>query len=738
MNSLKSKKTKKMLLSLGIAMSAAIPLGVLLYSLNHKNNLGINYINNNQSNPQIFNRGAADTRNAAISNSDTNLKELTSPIVIEDKIEKKINPIEALKEEKKEDTPVVSEPETNKIEAPISDNIEIKEVEINGVKVILHAEKPVGRKLDDRDIKARITNRVPYINKHVGKVLKIEVTDALKEATVKNLVGGGWSSLKKYANTFLSDDIPLTATKEFDPELYFRNNSYVWQKMIDRFWRLFESENVVNFLKKEAADQWRSNTLHFGSKDLKYAWLIKNLDYSKFTTLSKGALDYLEQGYTATADNVYVDENGQLSSYGFEPAPGYNSVTTRQEKDNRERRAFAIDGYYGRNSGDIEAGEYPGWTKKIVTNDETFRKFNVGNNDGIVISELTRNNPDPKLEVNKGYVVEIDAANQEGFSKTEKLIKDLIDSNIPITSYRIRNMGKNDINQSFKRIFQALPQKLPQLELFFDDRATNTQALIELENKEIKELSIYTIGNALLDNWSINPLALRGVAWVNTIDYNINLDSRSYNMASRIVFNTLAFEESDIKESESDPKEKFKRINEGLRMAYYVRNNEGVFQGNYGPGLDPDVDEGNNSYPTRIDFSRAPSIKSLKHLIFYDYIKDSNRPRKLKNVKFFNDKEWFEITPDDLDNAQFDSVIAHQEPGPPRAKIEFSNGLSTQSIRIKGNNELSSSAISNLRILLKLSEIGKPIQVDSGSDKLRSQLQTYGFNVEDSSDETFN
>ncbi|PZW01585.1 putative immunoglobulin-blocking virulence protein [Metamycoplasma auris] len=735
MSSFKSKKTKKMILSLGIATLLAIPLGVFVYSLNHRNHLGINYINNNQSNPEIFNRGFANSSNASISNSDHNLKELKTPIVTEDKIEERIQPIEVDKSNH-ETKPIENANNNGNLD---SDNIEIKEVVINGVKVILHAEKPPKRILDKRDIDSRITNRIPYINNHVGKVLRIEVTEKLKEATVKNLVNGEWSSLENYTNTFLSDDIPLTKTKEFDPDLYFRNNSHVWQRMIDRFWRLLESENVVNFLNEDAAKKWRDKeNLHFDSKDLKYAWLIKNLDYSKFTKLSKGALEYLGQGYTASADNVYVDENGELSSYAFSPAPGYNSVTTRQEKDNRERRAFAIDGYYGRNSGDIASGDYPGWTKRIVTNDEKFKEFNVGNNDGIVITELTREKQDPGLAINKGYVVEIDAANEAGFEKTEKLIRDLQSKNIEITSYRIRNMGKKDINQSFRRIFKALPNKLPQLELFFDDRATNTEALIELENKEIKELSIFTIGNALLDNWSINPLALRGVAWVNTIDYNINLDSKKFDMASRIVFNTLAFEESDIKKEQSDPKEKFKRINEGLRMAYYVRNNEGVFQGNFGPGLDPDTDEGNNSYPTRIDFSRAPSIKSLKHLVFSDYIKESNRSRKLKNVKFFNDKQWFEISADDLDNAQFDSVIAHDEPGPPKAKIEFSNVLETQSIRISGNSELSSSALSNLRILLKLTEIGNPIQVDSNAIALKNQLTKYGFNVEDSSDETFN
>ncbi|SYV89736.1 Uncharacterised protein, partial [Metamycoplasma alkalescens] len=74
-------------------------------------------------------------------------------------------------------------------------------------------------------------------------------------------------------------------------------------------------------------------------------------------------------------------------------------------------------------------------------------------------------------------------------------------NNIEITSYRIKNMGKKDPNQAFKEIMKALPNKLPHLELFFDQNATNTASLIELENKEIKELSLFTLGNIHLPQW---------------------------------------------------------------------------------------------------------------------------------------------------------------------------------------------------------------------------------------------
>ncbi len=47
-------------------------------------------------------------------------------------------------------------------------------------------------------------------------------------------------------------------------------------------------------------------------------------------------------------------------------------------------------------------------------------------------------------QINEGYVVNIDAKNPAGYSKTKKLIEDLKKSGKKITSYRIKNMGEAD------------------------------------------------------------------------------------------------------------------------------------------------------------------------------------------------------------------------------------------------------------------------------------------------------
>ncbi|ENY68812.1 Hypothetical protein, predicted transmembrane protein [Metamycoplasma auris 15026] len=717
-------------------MIAASASAGLLYAFNQKNHLGISYLNHNQATPEIFNRGAADTRNAAISNTDKNLKELTSPIEIED-----TKPIVQPTEISKPEVTPKDEPQPTPSPAPakpeVKKELEKVKIKINGVEVDAIVEKPAGRTLNPADVAAGITNRNPFVYDLVGRVVSVEVTEKLENAVAGELLNNDKLGLKAFQTSFFKS-FSFEKNENYDPDLFFKQNYDYWQRVLQRFRQLLDNkEKVVKFLKEGKAEELEKQ--NFPSDDVRYAWLIQNLDYSKFNKLSDGAKKFLAQGYTATADNVYINANGELDSHGYDVPAGYNKVTTLYEKLNKERRVFSISGYYGRNPDQINKGEYPGWAKRDAT--DKFKEFGIGSGDDIKVFELSKTEDGKER---KELAVEIDAANEEGYKKTLKFIQELQEKGKRITSYRIRNMGKNDPNQAFREIMKALPEDLPHLELFFAASATNTASLIELENKKIKELSLFTLGNIHLDGWSINPLALKGVEWVNTIDYSNNYGIQ--DAASRIVFNTLAFEESDIDTSKSNLADKFKRINDGLRMAYYVRNNEGIFQGSFGPGNNPDNDEGNSSYPTRLDFSRAPSIKSLKGLVFSDKFNSNNRPRKLKNLKFFNDKNYFELSGDDLDGGQLDSVMAIGEPAPPKTKIEFSNGRETQKIRIKGTNTLTDSALSNLSVLISLSEIPKVVQVDSSASTLKEQLSARGYTVEDysggssssSDDDTFN
>ncbi len=198
----------------------------------------------------------------------------------------------------------------------------------------------------------------------------------------------------------------------------------------------------------------------------------------------------------------------------------------------------------------------------------SLKNYGASESDGITVHKLERIEKikEEDGQINEGYVVNIDAKNPAGYSKTKKLIEDLKKSGKKITSYRIKNMGEADPAQKFKEILAALPDDLPQLELFFSANATNTSSLIALENKKIKELSLYTLGNSLLQKWSFNPWAFKNTAWINTNDYNVSYEyGRNKPLATRITFDTIAFDQDDYKGNNN-----FERINDGLRLVYYA------------------------------------------------------------------------------------------------------------------------------------------------------------------------
>nr|WP_318033793.1 putative immunoglobulin-blocking virulence protein [Mycoplasmopsis bovis] len=294
-------------------------------------------------------------------------------------------------------------------------------------------------------------------------------------------------------------------------------------------------------------------------------------------------------------------------------------------RDNSTRRVFDFDQWYLRSSDSIVQGKC----------------------DGIKVFELTRQNPvNDGSKRNSGIVVEIDAAN--------KLLH--------------IELGETSPTQEFKEILKSLPDNLPQLELFFSAQATNTSSLIALKDKNIKELSLYTMGNSLLDSWSFNPWSLNKVEWINTNDYNVSSQyPPNTPIATRISFDTVAFDQEDyLKEGDYD------RINNGLRMVYFVRNNEPFFQGRHGSGTEPDSSEGGNSYPTGLDFSRVPKIKSLRGLVFHDIEKPNNGSRKIKRLTLANSNSSFEITSDELSAAGLENLAIGE---PEQPKIFFSNGL---------------------------------------------------------------
>ncbi|MBN3534863.1 putative immunoglobulin-blocking virulence protein [Mycoplasma procyoni] len=622
-------------------------------------------------------------------------------------------PAEPLREE-----PVVVKPTINYNTLPTEETVYY---ELNGKKikaVIRHRPK---RHNDSRDIAAGIASPINYQRYDTPELVSAEITDEVREANRQLAV----KSFKSYGfPSNILQDIKTPDSATFSLKKYIDNEYF--KKRIDKFRRLIENgDAVVNFLTDEGKRLY-PELKKIQDKDVRYIKIISYLDFSKFTKISEAANNDLNKGLTIGEDNanVYVNEKGELDSYSRDPL--INPVQNSLIRDNTHRRVFGYSSYYGRTPGRVDEGTYEGWNKTDITDSAEFKQFGVSKEDGFKISRLDRIEPQANQR-NTGIVVEIDAANSRGYAKIKKFIKQAIDEKKEITSYRIRNMGATDTNQRFYDILKSLPAHLPQLELFFEGKGTNTQSLIALENKKIDELSLYTSGNSLKEGWTLNPLALRNTSWVNTVDYNVSFDyARGAKIPTRITFDALAFEESDLLNGAN----KLKRINEGLRMAYFVRNNEAVFQGGFGAGLNPDQKEGGNSYPVGLDLSRVRSLKTLRGLVFTDIYKKSNAKRYLKRIKLHNDGDTYELDTDELAEAQFD-ILDRTSPQMPPSKIEFSNGSETQKIKLTGNH-LSSKAVTQLNILLywtkgSLSGRNTPILVEEGNTTLYNELLDNGF-----------
>ncbi|WP_051675863.1 putative immunoglobulin-blocking virulence protein [Ureaplasma canigenitalium] len=615
------------------------------------------------------------------------------------------------KEEKKEppkaNPPVAQAPKLQKNKRKIK--VGDKYVEINV------EEEPVRpRQTFEEDRQKGLQNRNPYISQTVPKIKSFEVTDEFRNANVefgrKRIQGINNIPQVKWIT---DGQIPDSELKDF-----MNQNPDFYKGLFYKYFRLFESPNVVNFLTEEGKKKY-PQIKNIQDRDLRYITYLKYLDYTKFTKLSSEAEKELKKGYTLGGE-VYIEADGSINSHTFSPPAENNNVIAEYTRNNYKRRVFSYNSPWKRSPSDILNGSYDGWIKDDKTK-EYAQKYNFNTTDGIEVSELIRVKPiNEPGQINKGLVVKIDASNPAGYKKTLELINQLKNAGEKITSYRIFNIGKNDTNQSFYKIFEALPDELPQLELFFETQ--NTSYLKAIKNKHIKELSLYTGGNSLLDTWNINPLALKNVEWVNTADYNVSRDyGRDVKVYSRITFNTLSFDDEDYLEGSSNP---FELINDGLRLAYWVRNNEGFFQGGFGSGLSPDHDERGNSYPTGLDLGRMTKLKSLRGLRFNDHLKPQNGSRKLILLTLHNDGPVFEISAEELNQAQFKDVMSLDPMV--KAKILYSNGSITNTIRVTGGN-LNSDGLRNLAVLKELDRDHNLKKLQITDQSIKGLVSSSGF-----------
>ncbi|MDJ1646587.1 putative immunoglobulin-blocking virulence protein [Mycoplasma phocimorsus] len=636
-----------------------------------------------------------------------------------------------------EELPVKPEkPEPPKeIIPPVNPPTEKLNEKIYGIDVVVEAKAIVPRNTSKSD--KDIQNRKPYTALLVPNKLKLNVTKELIQKSVET----GAEALK---NSFADSDYEVFSSKQDKGKSRIRQIQLNWGNYYEnkfyKYERLFMNENVVNFLTAEGRRKYPNiptiaqAKVDNDKKIERFLELFLYFDYGKIKEVSDQVKKFLKEGLYIEKNerNVYINEQGQLDSHAFSPI--YNTVTTRLKKDNEELRAFGFDTYWPISPGAILDNEIPGWEKTDdLSQSSEFKKYQIKTDDGIKIyKQIKKPTNTAKTKFNQGLVVDIDASNTNGYNKTKNLITQLKKDGKVVTQYRISNIGLYDYEQNFEDIMKALPDQLPQLTLILE--GPNTKFLRHIENKKIDQLDLFTTRNNSNNNnkaWSINPLALRNVAWVNTNDYNSPLGYNKYaKIASRIIFNSLSFDEEDI--IKRNGALDLSRINRGLRMAYYVRNNEGIFQGEFGNGLDPDHKEGGNSYPTELNLSTAPSLRSLRGLVFKDELKPYNAPRRLKNLTLYNNSQIFNIASTELNEAQFEVLDDSGNQFPP-TKIEFSNSLTTNILKISGENNLTSEGYNNLRLLINYAKdnfgYNPTIYVDSVNSTLAQGLATRGYNV---------
>ncbi|QKT05251.1 putative immunoglobulin-blocking virulence protein [Mycoplasma sp. OR1901] len=774
MNFFKLKKNKVNLILVVSSLTISTFLATGIYKFSSIKNSNEYDFRIKNTRPKLINKDNLDVVSSENSIMDDNLKEIPKPEPIEEikpkPIKEKeiikneinperkkvlIKPIPVPKEKPKIVTPkpipepiekvepkptetptpivkVVPEPIPEDVKDPEPGQADNRAV-IDGVKVRVKREFPKERIVEKYDIENNINNRIKYVDVIGTRITSIEATDELRKAQITKASNFLFTNQSLFKSHLEDYKLILEQTKrtgeKWDWELYFSrpSNQLTFSKFNDRFGLLFDPKNEKNFVKFLTPDgqiEWPEHKKLYEGKDfekIKYErllWLMDHLDQSKLTKISNDVENWFKEGYTLGAEGAYINEKGEISTHIGSVPDGHNQVLNRYYRDNVAKRAFGYNDWMWRTGGQIKDGLYPGWEKRDVKNDPKFGKYNVKDINGIQIYELYRTNNDPDITRTHGTVVSIDASDDRAYEKTKSLIEELQKDNVEITSYRILNMGQKSAGQKFKDILKALPKKLPQLELFFDAAAANTSSLIELEYKEIDELSLYTEGNSLKPEWNLNPLSFRNVAWINSIDYNVSFDYKSGSkVATRLVFNTISFDKRDLDENATDNKAKFKRINDGLRMVYWARNHEPFFSG------------GDYEYPMNLDFTRVHKIRSLNNLVFNDIVHPEKPQKKVRKVKFFNDSPFFDIDANDLNNAGFSKNIVVGEMGPPSPEITFSNNNQTQSVYIKGNGTLNFNGINELRTLISLGHLNNTIKVDKTNVALFELLKRNGYDV---------
>lgn len=390
--------------------------------------------------------------------------------------------------------------------------------------------------------------------------------------------------------------------------------------------------------------------------------------------------------YLKNADEYFA--KGQILVFGTDftnpyPTWGFasdddNPAYVRQ-KELAKKRGFAHSGTnakYGRNGDQLAKGDYPGWSKKLVTDRKYYSngKPPVWKTDssgrqwipdgGISVWEYTPNDDNFEgLKQGKQKMAFMDASNPNAVRDIITFLK----KNPEITGLFIKNIGTKNPDQDITDILRNIPSQIKNLSLGFDTQ--KILGLGELKNKTFTQVELLTslrnaddnIGDASLPRynygWGIDPIAFQNVSyvahdWTSTKGWD-NQGSFSVYYGP-IQFNVIR----PGKDTSWDD------VKKGFDLVLDTKKDWRVFNGQFG-------DQG---YPIKIDLSET-QFTSLKEI--------NLRKHKFRVIKLPSSGSKFTLNIADLGKAQYSTILAAWGPTE-KPKILFGDERTNQ-VYLKGS-----------------------------------------------------
>ncbi|VEU72255.1 Uncharacterised protein [Mesomycoplasma ovipneumoniae] len=438
------------------------------------------------------------------------------------------------------------------------------------------------------------------------------------------------------------------------------------------------------------------------NREKQYLEYLKNLPEKTSLTLQE--LKSLRQGLVPSLDSINVWEYEDESK---------NPTLNRLKKHNQSR-TFNTPSWYSLSPWNISNGEFPGWTKSDVSSQ--FSSEIIGFDNSIKVYEYSPNSDNEDKSRQPLKLIQLDANDNNAFEKFQEIMAKISQKDSKVQAIRIKNIGEANSLQNASSILEAIPSQINTVSVFLNN-INATKSLRGLENKKLKELSIYTEINSVSDEWSINPNGLKNVDFIS-FDYNnqATFDRSQGKIGGSIVFSGLRWEKGDTVE----------KINEGLSIVFDSKINQRVFQGNFG---------GKGGWPTTLDFSET-DVNTFKGIKFDEFDKTFNEKvknwqddpfaqenytgfRKLKFTKLIikgsnsNGSNSLNFKFSDLDGAQFTERFSESVPGSsPRVDVKI-DGRQINSYPVYISGSPTGDSIEQLR---------KFISVANGSGNNISQI----------------